>query len=124
MDNFKNTGSYHAVIDSFEKFKKENPSKIDQLALLSEICQKEGLCADPLLDYLNSEFNKLLKKHEYETSFDFPERHQDIAPEDVPYFATHINAYDELTNGTELQETFDYEFGSGTNPWDVGIVRK
>ena len=124
MSNLKHTGAYRYAVLAFEDFAKESPSKIEQYSLLSELCKIAGFDSDPLLEYLNKEFDKLLEKHEYDTKYDY-KKDYGWDPDDESYFATIVNAYEELMSyNPTFSELFDYMFGDGNNKWDVGIVRK
>lgn len=124
MVKLKQTDAYQYAVIAFEDFAKENPSKIEQVSLLSELCKIAGFDSDPLLDYLNAEFNKLLEKHEDDVKYDNPKDYG-WDPEDEQFFATYVNAFEELMSyDPSFPELFDYECGLGNNRWDVGIVRK
>ena len=127
MKDFKNTDAFNFASIAFREFGKENLTEIEKLALLSELCKTAGFSIDPLLDYLNKEFVELLNKHDGDDRFDNPEHGQGYEPDDEPYLATIVNAYDELmTYDPTFSAAFDYWFDPDMfhNPWDVGIVRK
>lgn len=124
MANLKQTDAYQYAVIAFEDFAKENPSKIEQLSLLSELCKIAGFDSDPLLDYLNAEFTRLLEKHKDDVKYDH-KKDYGWDPEDEQYFAADVNAFEELMSyDPTFPELFDFEYGQDINKWDVGIVRK